>query len=61
MSVPWCPVCVLGKAADDSHRRRQNARHSGQDVASFDNCDISAVVSMFTKTWRVGVQSQVSK
>ena len=26
--VPWCPACVSGKAADDPHRRRQDARDS---------------------------------
>ena len=33
-----------GKAADDPHRRRQDVRDSGLDVASFDHCDISAEV-----------------
>ena len=47
--VPWCPACVSGKAADDPHRRRQDARDSGLDVASFDHCDTSAEVSMFNK------------
>ena len=39
--VPGCPSCVPRKAADDPHRRRQDARDSGLDVASFDHCDIS--------------------
>ena len=47
--VPWCLACVSGKAADDLHRRRQDARDSGLDVASFDHCDISAEVGMFNK------------
>ena len=47
--VRWCPACVSGKAADDPHRRRQDARDSGLDVASFDHCDISAEVGMFNK------------
>ena len=42
-----CPACV--SAADDPHRRRQDARDSGVDVASFDHCDISAEVGMFNK------------
>ena len=48
-AVLWCPACVCGKAADDPHRRRQDARDSGLDVASFDHCDISAEVGMFIK------------
>ena len=47
--VPWCPACVSGSAADDPRRRRQDARDSGLDVASFDHCDISAEVGMFNK------------
>ena len=39
-TVLWCPACVSGKAADDPHRRRQDARDSGLDNASFDHCDI---------------------
>ena len=49
LPVPWCPACVSGIAADDPHRRRQDARDSGLDVASFDHCDISAEVGMFNK------------
>ena len=51
--VPLCPACVSGKAADDPHRRRQEARDSGLDVASFDHCDISAEVCMFNKKFKV--------
>ena len=40
---------VNGRAADDPHRRRQDARDSGLHVASFDHCDISAEVGMFNK------------
>ena len=40
---------VNGRAADDPHRRRQDARDSGLDVASFDHCDIAAEVGMFNK------------
>ena len=47
--VPRCPACVSGIAADDPHRRRQDSRDSGLDVASFDHCDISAEVGMFNK------------
>ena len=36
--VPWCPACVSGRAADGPHRRQQDARDSGLDVASFDHC-----------------------
>ena len=35
------------------HRRRQDARDSGLDVASFDHCDISAEVGMFNKKFKV--------
>ena len=42
-------ACVSGKAADDPHRRRQDAKYSGLDVASFDRCDISEEVGMFNK------------
>ena len=28
--VPWCPACVSGKATDDPHRRRQDAKDSGR-------------------------------
>ena len=38
-----------GKAVDDPHQRRQDARDSGLDVASFDHCDTSAEVGMFYK------------
>ena len=37
------------KAADDPHRRRQDAKDPGLDVASFDHCDMSAEVGMFNK------------
>ena len=47
--VTQCPACVSEKAADDPHRRRQDARDSGLDVASIDLCDISAEVGMFNK------------
>ena len=40
---------MSGRAADDPHRRLQNARGSGLDVASFDHCDISAEVGVFNK------------
>ena len=40
---------VNGNATDDSHRRRQDVRESGLDVASFDHCDISAEVGVFNK------------
>ena len=40
---------VNGKAADDPHRRRQDARDSGLDVASCNHCDISAEVRIFNK------------
>ena len=55
--VPGCPACVSGKAADDPHRRRQDARDSGLDVASFDHCDILAEVGMFNMklTFKVSV------
>ena len=53
--VLWCPACVSGKAADDPHRRRQDARDSGLDVASFDHCDISAEVGMFNKKMKFKV------
>ena len=53
--VPWCPACVSGKPADDPHRRRQDARDSGLDVASFDHCDISAEVGVFNKKLRFKV------
>ena len=42
--VPGCPARVSGKAADDPHRRRQDARDSGLDVASLGHLDISAEV-----------------
>ena len=50
--VPWCPACVSGKAADNLHRRWQDAGDSGLDVASLDHCDISAEVGMFNKKLR---------
>ena len=53
--VPWCPACVSGQAADDPHRRRQDARDSGLDVASFDHCDISLEVGMFNKKFKFKV------
>ena len=40
---------VNGKAADDPHQKRQDARDSGLDVASFDHCDILAEVGVFNK------------
>ena len=39
----------FASAADDPHRRQQDARDSGLDVAAFDHCDISAEVGMFNK------------
>ena len=41
--------CCDGKAADDPHPRRQDARDSGLDVASCNHCDISAEVRIFNK------------
>ena len=43
------PLGVNGKAADVPHRRRQDARYSGLDVASFGHRDISVEVGMFNK------------
>ena len=48
--VPWCPAWVSGKAVDEPRRRRQDARDSGLDVASFDLCDISAEVGCSTRS-----------
>ncbi len=56
--VPWCPACVSGKAADDPHRRRRDAKDSGLDVASFDHCDISAEVGMFKKKLKFKVSEK---
>ena len=43
-----CPECVSG-TADDHHWRRQDARDSELDVASFDHCDILPEVGMYNK------------
>ena len=56
--VPWCQACVSGKDADDPHRRRQDAKDSGLDVASFDHCVISAEVGMFNKKLKFKVFSE---
>ena len=39
----------MSSVCGDLHRRRQDARDSGMDVASFDHADISAEVGMFNK------------
>ena len=51
----WCAAYVYGKAADDPHRRQQDARESGLDVVSFDHADISAEVGMANKKLKVKV------
>ena len=40
---------MSGKAADDPHRRRQDTRDSGLDVASFDHADIADEAGMANK------------
>ena len=46
---PWCSVCMSGEVADDHHWKRQDAKDSGLEVASFAHCDILAEVGMFNK------------
>ena len=40
---------MSGEVADDHHWKRQDAKDSGLEVASFDHCDILAEVGMFNK------------
>ena len=44
--VSWYSVCVHSRAADDSHRRRQDSR---SEDASFDHADIAVEAGMDTK------------
>ena len=53
--VSWCPAYVCARAADDLHRRQQDAGESGLDVASFDHPDISAEVGMANKNLKFKV------